>query len=73
MGIKESSNIDPEMKLSTLRQIISQNYSWINNFEFDKKHTIYNFWYRSAEKEEPRLGQRFRERGSENEIKVNPL
>ena len=69
-GIDETCTINPKMNLSELKQIISKKYSWIKNFEFEKNSSISNFWYRSIEKEEPRVGHRFTEEGSNKEIKV---
>tara|TARA_Y100001968_G_C19444096_1_gene764260 strand:- start:1441 stop:3141 length:1701 start_codon:yes stop_codon:yes gene_type:complete len=69
-GVTETYNLNPKMTLGRLMKIISKNYSWVNSFKFNQNDSIANFWYRSIEKEEPRLGHRFFDEGAEKEIKV---
>jgi hypothetical protein len=58
--------MQPEMLLSTLKQLIENNYSWALDIDFSQLGSEHFFWYRSKEKMEPRLGQRLVELGEEN-------
>jgi hypothetical protein len=64
--VDESSEMQPEMLLSTLKQLIENNYSWALDIDFSQLGSEHFFWYRSKEKMEPRLGQRLVELGEEN-------
>ncbi len=63
----ENAVIDPEMTGKQLKTILQEDYQWATRIDFDQKEAQYFFWYRSAEKEEPRLGERFLEPGAEKE------
>lgn len=56
--VSEKSDIIPEMELSTLRSRIEDGYSWALDIDFSRPEATRNFWYRSIENEEPRLGVR---------------
>lgn len=58
----------PDMPLIRLKQLIDTHYHWTLNEDFDAPASCYWFWYRSAEKEEPRLGVRQDEPGAEKEM-----
>jgi hypothetical protein len=64
--VDESYEMQPEMLLSTLKQLIENNYSWALDIDFSQLGSEHFFWYRSKEKMEPRLGQRLVELGEEN-------
>jgi hypothetical protein len=51
----------------SLIDFIKRNYSWAINVDFTKKENLYLFWYISEEKLEPRLGERYNEKGAELE------
>ena len=57
----------PEMRLAELKNIIGNNFRWAFDFNFDLKRSNSKFWYVSEEKLEPRLGNRFSEKGAELE------
>ncbi len=61
------------MSLSKLRRLIYENYRFAIDLDIAKKNTQQNFWYTSAEKLEPRLGNRFLEEGSNLEMPLNNL
>ncbi len=61
MGINESQT------LKQLNAIIEKNYQWALKVDFSNKNNDYLFWYISAAKLEPRLGERYNEEGSELE------
>ena len=65
--------IFPEMSLSKLRRLIYENYRFAIDLDIAKKNTQQNFWYTSAEKLEPRLGNRFLDEGSNLEMPLNNL
>ncbi len=53
--------------ISSLIDFIKQNYEWAIKIDFSKKENLYLFWYISEEKLEPRLGERYNEKGAELE------
>lgn len=56
--VSEKSDIIPEMELSTLRERIEEGYTWALDIDLSRSEATRNFWYRSIENEEPRLGVR---------------
>ena len=67
MADEEIMEIDGNQSIGDLKQIINDKYSWIKNIDFNNKDSNYLFWYVSAAKLEPRLGERYNEQGSELE------
>jgi len=61
---------DPVMNLAALRELIEQHYGWALLIDFTQPSAQHYFWYRSAEKEEPRLGERCNEPGAELEMRL---
>lgn len=59
--------LNPTMKLSELRTILSENFKWGLEVDVSSEAANALFWYVSAEKLEPRLGNRYEEQGSELE------
>ena len=59
--------LDVNQKISSLIKNIEKKYSWALSINFNKKENLYLFWYVSEEKLEPRLGERYNEKGSELE------
>ena len=59
--------IDGNQSIGDLKKIINDKYSWIKDIDFNNKDSNYLFWYVSAAKLEPRLGERYNEHGSELE------
>ena len=62
-----SFNIPVDRTINDLREIIEQNYSDILKIDFSKNENNKKFWFISKNKEEPRIGDRFEDRGSELE------
>jgi hypothetical protein len=60
-------NIPTNRTVNELREIIKKKYSNILSINFEKKENRKKFWFISKNKEEPRLADRFEERGSELE------
>ena len=63
--------VDPIMKISQLRELIRENFAWAKDADFEDPESRRLFWYVSEEKLEPRLGDRFREPGSELELPLD--
>ena len=67
MADEEIMEIDGNQSIGNLKKIINDKYSWIKDIDFNNKDSNYLFWYVSAAKLEPRLGERYNEKGSELE------
>ena len=67
MADEEIMDIDGNQSIGDLKKIINNNYSWAKNIDFNNRDSNYLFWYVSAAKLEPRLGERYNEEGSELE------
>jgi len=59
--------IDGRMSCDALRALIETRYAWARAIDFSEPAANARFWYVSAEKLEPRLGERFEEDGAELE------
>jgi len=57
----------PAMTLRALKALIERNCDWAIARSYDGREARHFFWYRSAEKDEPRLGERFSEPGADKE------
>jgi hypothetical protein len=64
----ESFFIDGAMPVDELRQIIESRCRWALEIDYDEPASRARFWYTSAEKLEPRVGERFEEPGAEYEL-----
>ncbi len=62
-----SFNIPIDRTINDLREIIEKNYSDILKIDFSKNENNKKFWFISKNKEEPRIGDRFEDNGSELE------
>jgi len=60
-------NIPTNRTVEDLRNILERNYSEILKIDFSKKENIQNFWFISQNKEEPRIADRFKEKGGDLE------
>tara|TARA_Y100000590_G_C15216031_1_gene824367 strand:- start:117 stop:671 length:555 start_codon:yes stop_codon:yes gene_type:complete len=60
-------NIPTNRTVEDLRNILEKNYSEILKIDFSKKENIQNFWFISQNKEEPRIADRFKEKGGDLE------
>ena len=67
MSDVEEMKINESQTLKKLNSIIEKDYKWALKVDFSKKNNNYLFWYISATKLEPRLGERYSEEGSELE------
>jgi hypothetical protein len=64
---EEYFNIPTERTIADLKDILEKKYTQILKINFTKKENNQNFWFISKNKEEPRLADRFNEKGSELE------
>jgi len=69
-GSAEREAVDPLMSLAALRALIERAYGWALRTDYGPEQARQFFWYRSAEKDEPRLGERFNEPGAELELPI---
>ena len=60
-------NIPADRTVFELRNILENKYKQILKIDFSEKENNQNFWFISKNKEEPRLANRFEEKGSELE------
>ncbi len=59
--------IDGSMSTAVLRATLSETYDWALAVNYDSPPNCARFWYVSEEKLEPRLGERYAEKGAEYE------
>ena len=70
LGVHEEYTLVPDMPLTALRDNIRSHYQWALDYDFTLENARKTFWYRSEEKMEPRLGERYAEPGEEREIMI---
>ena len=70
MSIDEEDyfDIDTSRNINEICQLIEKQYTWLLEVDFKERDNVYNFWYYSKNKQEPRLSDRFSEEGSELEL-----
>lgn len=66
-GADDRDETTPAMSLRELKALIERDYDWAIGRRYDDPDARHFFWYRSAEKDEPRLGERLNEPGAELE------
>lgn len=73
-GFAEQVNADETMSLSSgkvvqdLINVLEARYQWVISIDFASDDNVYWFWYRSEDKEEPRMGVRGQEHGDDKEF-----
>ncbi|MGR5078603.1 hypothetical protein [Photobacterium swingsii] len=74
---QEQMNCDETLSLPSGKQVqdlittLEQHYRWAIDTDFNQTENSYWFWYRSQDKEEPRLGVRGEEAGEERELPLD--
>ena len=70
MSINEDNyfDIDATRSIQDICELIEKQYTWLLKIDFEQKDNIYNFWYYSKNKQEPRLSDRFSEEGADLEL-----
>jgi len=71
MGASEQYDLVPDMSVDECIARIERAYDWALAVDFEDPDREYFFWYRSAEKEEPRLGVRGDEPGADREMPLD--
>lgn len=62
----------PKSKLvQDLIAVLESHYQWAINIDFNEPDNRYWFWYRSVDKEEPRMGVREQEQGADRELSLD--
>ena len=67
-SVDEQYIAQPNMSLQDFLALIEQHYRWALSYDFSQQGANHYFWYRSEEKMEPRIGERFNEPGQEREM-----
>lgn len=70
MSVNEGFRLNAEMPLDELCDLIESEFRWALKYDLSGAEANHFFWYRSAEKEEPRLGERAMEPGVEKEMQL---
>ena len=70
MTTDETLDLVPDMPLVQLKQLIETHLDWTLTEDLKSDVGRYWFWYRSIEKEEPRLGVRGVDEGEEKELAI---
>jgi hypothetical protein len=70
IGADDRDTTAPRMSLRQLKELIERNYAWALAVDYGPRAARHFFWYRSAEKDEPRLGERFNEPGADRESPI---
>ena len=65
--VDDALTLDPDMSVGELLALVERDYGWVMEQPAAQRDDDHFFWYRSAEKEEPRLGVRAQEAGAELE------
>lgn len=65
-------HIDGGMHVGDLKRILDRSYAWAMQVDWSAKDSVSRCWYVSAEKLEPRLGERFEEPLAEYEQPLAP-
>ena len=70
MSIDEESyfDIDTSRTVEDVCNLIEKQYTWLLDINFDQKDNVFNFWYYSKNKQEPRMSDRFSEEGADLEL-----
>ncbi|MCJ8303913.1 hypothetical protein [Shewanella sp.] len=71
MNADEALCLRPGLLIEELLQILQHRYCWALNIDFSLAKNSHWFWYRSKDKEEPRMGVRGEEPGDEQEMSLD--
>ena len=67
-ALVEALELQPQMPAAELRSLIERHYAWALAIDFDAEGATETFWYRSEEKQEPRLGNCALESGRDKQM-----
>ncbi|WP_019672976.1 hypothetical protein [Psychrobacter lutiphocae] len=71
MNADENMELPLGKKVKDLQQVLESRYQWAIHTDYNEPDNSYWFWYRSEDKEEPRLGIRGEEEGVEKELPLD--
>jgi len=71
MNCSETLSLPSGKKINDVIQILEKRYQWAITTDFTCPENNYWFWYRSLDKEEPRLGVRGKETGEDRELPLD--
>ncbi|CAM4185911.1 hypothetical protein PSAR109036_13240 [Psychrobacter arenosus] len=71
MNTDENLELPKGKTIADLIEVLEQRYAWAIHTDFDSGDNAYWFWYRSEDKEEPRLGIRGQEPGVDKELPLD--
>jgi len=71
MNCDEELNLPSGKRIKDLLAVLRSSYRWALEIDFTKPENNYWFWYRSQDKEEPRLGVRGEEPGESRELPLD--
>lgn len=71
MAATDEFDLVPEMSTDELIERLRRDYDWALAYDFTQPDETHLFWYRSAEKEEPRLGERHVDPGEDREMPLD--
>lgn len=71
MNADETMDVPLGKKVGDIIRILESRYQWAIHTDFTDSNNAYWFWYRSEDKEEPRLGIREIEEGAEKELPLD--
>ncbi|WP_114785511.1 hypothetical protein [Vibrio tetraodonis] len=71
MNAQEALTIDANYSIGELKKLIDEKYRWAIDDDYSQTENTYWFWYRSQDKEEPRLGVRGLEEGEDRELTLD--
>ncbi|MGF1700516.1 hypothetical protein L4D09_09405 [Photobacterium makurazakiensis] len=71
MNCDETLSLTSGKKVHDLRAVLEDKYRWAIDADFQLPENNYWFWYRSQDKEEPRLGVRGEEAGEDRELPLD--
>ncbi len=71
MNCNENLSLPSGKKIQDLITTVEACYQWAIKTDFTKPENNYWFWYRSQDKEEPRLGVRGEEKGEDRELPLD--
>ncbi|MGM8899004.1 MULTISPECIES: hypothetical protein [unclassified Psychrobacter] len=67
----ESLSLPKGKVIQDLLDVLESRYQWAITIDFDEPENRYWFWYRSVDKEEPRMGVRGQEPGDDRELSLD--
>lgn len=71
MGVDETFDIRPEQSLEALKTTLEHYYDWALAIDFGRAESHRTFWYRSAEKMQPRLGEAGVDEGMDRQLNLD--